>query len=143
MGAGVDLAIGVVDAAGTGQNVGGRSEKVGPAEKVFEHTFFCMGNSQDPPPARVGDMFAGMLLVECIWGTALHSTSFAFAWLVSGRGHLPGLVLDEIGGRIDDSIGVGITANSVGLKTSLSRESGWNRLLFDFCPRVGLIQCPS
>ena len=130
MGAGVDLAIGVVDAAGNGQNVGGRSEKVGPAAEVFKGTFcagkgtFCAGNSPDPPPARVEDTPSGTPLAECIWVTTLHPTSFASTWLVSGRGHLPGLVSDPDGGRMDEFKGVGITANSSVLKTELSRANG-------------------
>ena len=125
MGAGVDLAIGVVDAAGNGQNVGGRSEKVGPAAEVFKDTF-CAGNSPDPPPARVEDTLSGTPLAECIWVTTLHPTSFASTWLVSGRGHLPGLVVDSDAGRADDfeinfAGVVGTEANSKELRNSSVR----------------------
>ena len=105
IGAGVDLDIGVVDAAGSGQTVGGTFEKVGPAkdfEDLFGCTVDCTVTFPIPPPERARDSFASPL-AECSGRTAPHPTSFASAWLISGRWLLPGLEYDSVDGRCGDS----------------------------------------
>ena len=117
IGAAVDVEIGVVDAAGIGHTFGGRSEK-----QSFEELDFWAIIPTGPNPERAERDFA-MPLADSNGVTTVPSTSFALAWLVSGREHLPGLVIDSDAGRADDfeinSAGVvGTGANSKELKNS-------------------------
>ena len=98
IGAGVDVAIGVVEAAGTGRTTRIPLEML--AETFRTGTLTASGFTSPPGPSE-GD---AKELVEPSGGKSTRcSTSFALAWLVSGRGHLPRLVLDSNDGRADDS----------------------------------------
>ena len=50
--------------------------------------------------------------------------SFAFAWLFSGRGHLPGLITNSEGGAAANFNGWGTEADSKEVQTSPSNVSG-------------------
>ena len=102
IGAGVENAIGVVDAAGIGRVSGASDENFGDS--------FPGTTTTDPPPApagagdgldvlNLGKFLAHAVsspLAERVWVTASRSTSFYKAWLVSGREHLPGLVFNSV-----------------------------------------------
>ena len=120
IGAGVDVEIGVVDAAGSGHTFGGRSEK-----QSFERLDFWAITPSDPPPERA-ERDVAMPLVDSNGATTVLSTSFALPWLVSGREDLPGLVIDSDAGRADDfeinfAGVVGTGANSKELRNSSVR----------------------
>ena len=85
-GAGTDVAIGVVDAAGTGTTAGNSFE-------IFAQAFWTgiAGRKDVTSPPWPAEGEAAELEGRST-GKSCCPTSFAFAWLFSGRGHLPGLV---------------------------------------------------
>jgi hypothetical protein len=119
-GRGVERAIGVNDAAGIGR-IDGAS--VDTTTDIFEHglDLIALGESTaSSPPARASGL---TLPTEHRSGNC--SMSFAFAWLFSGRGHLPGLMIfnSEEGATANFS-DWGAGADSKEDQTAVSKVSG-------------------
>jgi hypothetical protein len=116
--------MGVVEAAGIGQTSGS-------AVEILQVVTRVIGSTTSPPPrAR---------------GTA--STSFGCTCLISGRGHLPGLVpgrtIDSGGTGANSCKGEGIAANSGELQIPTSMVNGWNLLWLLFGFAFDLMKSPS
>ena len=111
-GAGTDVAIGVVEAAGTGVMTGG-------AEEIFAQAFLAGISTRtgvtSPPWPTEGE--AAELVERSEGKSCCVRTSFAFAWLFSRRGHLPRLVSNsKVDRDVDFGAISGLIANSKDLR---------------------------